>query len=226
MSMSAGAVAGADAMVFKQVQVKGKLAGLSPNSDLGTQMFFDQAPLSNAPAGLRLARQMRMTCSFLNFSRNVGPVPGEWSLAYLAGGTWEVAFPKCGMRVQNAIESPFLTVLDVLLNGLWSVLNPVMARTNNPAINKPLHDRQVIEIRARDGNIHGAIAKGNIESDSDVPSTRDLPRGKQRLLERWCDLVIAGKAPPGPTQFEALKTTSQRIRLRRPDELSHRSCAC
>lgn len=113
VSLASGVVDTADGIVQKQVQMKGKLVDLSPATDNGTQVFFDQLQLGGVGGGLQLARRKRMTCRYLNFARNVGPNPG-WP-AYSASGTWEVCFAKEGLRIQNAAASPYLTALQELL---------------------------------------------------------------------------------------------------------------
>ncbi len=79
--------------------------------------------------------------------------------------------------------------------GLYDVLNPVMERTANPAINKPLSDPQ--RMRALVGAIKRATSKANFESAGYMPVTRDLSNGRRILLHRWCDLILSGNAPHG-----------------------------
>jgi len=123
VSLMPGVIDTADALVQKQVQMKGKLVDLSPHTDMGTQVFFDQIQFGGVGAGLQLTRRKRMTCRFLNMQRNVGPMPSpEWSGAYFASGTWEVAFPRDGLRLQNPAASSFLTALETLLASSPSVL--------------------------------------------------------------------------------------------------------
>lgn len=114
VSLKFGEVEAADSLVQKQVQMKGKLVDLSPHTDNGTQVFFDQIQFGGVGAGLQLARHKRMTCRHLNFTRNLAPNPERWP-AISASGTWEVAFPRDVMRMQNPTASPFLKALQDLL---------------------------------------------------------------------------------------------------------------
>lgn len=123
VSLAVGVVDTADALVQKQVQMKGKLVDLSPATDNGTQVFFDQLQFGGVGAGLQLIRRKRMTCRYLNFARNVGTNPSsEWSPAYHASGTWEVCFRKDGLSIQNAVASPYLTALQALFENDPAVL--------------------------------------------------------------------------------------------------------
>ncbi|SMD08401.1 hypothetical protein [Pedobacter nyackensis] len=78
---------------------------------------------------------------------------------------------------------------------LYDVLNPVMSRKG---IDVPLDNRNRIEFLAE--KILKFISKDNFESSTYMPVTRELTNGKRKLLERWCNLVIAGINPPEPIQ--------------------------
>ncbi|MBG6077806.1 hypothetical protein [Polaromonas sp. CG_9.11] len=124
VSLKFGEVETTDALVQRQVKMKGKLVDLSPHTDNGTQVFFDQVQFGGVGAGMQLAGRKRMTCRYLNFARNIGPNPG-WP-AYSASGTWEVAFPKEALRMQGVAASPFLSALERLLSSDPSVLGVAM----------------------------------------------------------------------------------------------------
>lgn len=94
---------------------------------------------------------------------------------------------------------------------VFGVLNPVMARTSNPAINRPLHDRATVEAHA--ARVKAVVHKGSIESSTYMPVTRDLSRGKRRLLQRWCDLVLSGNSSPESVERSSItvRTVSKRV---------------
>ena len=73
---------------------------------------------------------------------------------------------------------------------VYDIINPVMARA---AIGNPLDDRQRMMNLAT--AIKRVVAKDSFESPQHMPVTRDMSAGRRQLLERWCDLVLAGKAP-------------------------------
>lgn len=92
----------------------------------------------------------------------------------------------------------------------FDVLNPVMSRTSDPAINVPLHDRASMESKAE--RVKAVIRKEAFEDAGFMPVTRDLSRGRRRLLERWCDLVLSGQAPPERVLIaSAMSTRSERV---------------
>lgn len=92
----------------------------------------------------------------------------------------------------------------------FDVLNPVMSRTSDPAINVPLHDRAVMESKV--AKIKAVIAKDAFEQAGYMPVTRDLSRGRRRILERWCDLVLSGQAPPERMLIASrMSTRSERV---------------
>ena len=94
---------------------------------------------------------------------------------------------------------------------VYDVINPVMSRQTNPAINRPLHDRNVME--AFPERIKNLIDKARIEDAAYMPVTRDLSNGKRQLLRRWCDLVINGTAPPEPVPPSTLVVTTKDRRV-------------
>jgi hypothetical protein len=98
----------------------------------------------------------------------------------------------------SALTFPF--VYETILR-VYDALNPVMARTTNPPINKPL-DQRAWMIKMANA-IRAVIAKDAFEKPFHMPITRDMSAGRRRLLERWCDLVLSGKAPEGATAFGA-----------------------
>lgn len=114
VSLDFGTLGTIDPLVQKQVKMKGKLVDLSPHTDNGTQVFFDLVQLGGVGAGLQLTRRKRMTCRYLNFTRNLAPNPERWP-AVSASGTWEVSFSRDGLRMQNPAASPFLVALQDLL---------------------------------------------------------------------------------------------------------------
>lgn len=62
-----------------------------------------------------------------------------------------------------------------------------------PAMSLKIDLSQEAQVRQYAREIKAAIAKDNWHSWSYMPTTRDLSAGKRKLLERWCDLVIAAE---------------------------------
>lgn len=93
----------------------------------------------------------------------------------------------------------------------WDIQNPVMARRSGPAINRPLHDRAIMEWMT--GLIRSVTSRNAIESFRYMPVTRDLSDGKRRLLHRWCDLVEAGRVPESQVMALGLKLRSNDPRV-------------
>lgn len=122
VSLTPASVTTSDELVQKEVQLNGRIVDLIPHNDNGTQVFFDQMQFGGIATGLSLIRRKRMTCRYLNFTRNVGSVPPGWSGAHLASGTWEVAFPKAGLRFENEMASEFLLAMQALLGDNQSML--------------------------------------------------------------------------------------------------------
>jgi hypothetical protein len=88
---------------------------------------------------------------------------------------------------------------------LYDIINPVMAR---PQIGRPLDDRELMMDLASD--IARVIAKGNFESASYMPITRDMSAGRRKLLERWCQLVLDGTAPEDPVELASRMAASRK----------------
>lgn len=102
----------------------------------------------------------------------------------------------------------------------FDVLNPVMSRGSDPAINVPLHDRSVMESKV--ARVRAVIAEDAFEQAGYMPVTRDLSRGRRRLLERWCDLVESGNAPPDQVLIAmSVNTRSERIAQNENEDDGH-----
>jgi hypothetical protein len=91
----------------------------------------------------------------------------------------------------------------------FDVLNPVMTRRSEPSINTPLHDRTLMESKAK--RVKELIDQRAFETASYMPVTRDLSRGRRKILERWCDLVLRDDAP-GDLLLAGLTPTVMRER--------------
>ena len=93
----------------------------------------------------------------------------------------------------------------------YDVINPVMSRSSDPAINLPLHSRAVMEASA--ARIKRAVDADAFEEAGYMPVTRDLSRGRRRLLVRWCDLVLSGGTQPEsvPASMPTFDTQSSRV---------------
>jgi hypothetical protein len=76
---------------------------------------------------------------------------------------------------------------------VYDSFNPIMSRTSDPAIYKPLDNQSRMETLVQ--AIRRVISEANFESASHMPITRDMSTGRRLLLTRWCDLVLAGTAP-------------------------------
>lgn len=75
---------------------------------------------------------------------------------------------------------------------VYDSFNPIMSRTSDPAIYKPLDDQSRMETLAE--AMRRVASEETFESRSHMPVTRDMSRGRRRLLLRWCELVREGKA--------------------------------
>ncbi|MEP4076596.1 hypothetical protein [Haloferula sp.] len=75
---------------------------------------------------------------------------------------------------------------------VYHLSNPVMAR---PGIDLPLNDSGRITEPSVARRIRHGIAATEFESPRYMPVTRDLSRGKRRLLQRFCELVENGNLP-------------------------------
>lgn len=76
---------------------------------------------------------------------------------------------------------------------VYDSFNPIMSRTSDPSITKPLDNQARMEMLAQ--AIKRVISKATFESAAHMPITRDMSAGRRLLLTRWCDLVLEGTAP-------------------------------
>jgi hypothetical protein len=84
---------------------------------------------------------------------------------------------------------------------VYDSFNPVMSRTSDPAIYKPLNNQARMETLVQ--AIKRVISGAAFESAAHMPITRDMSDGRRLLLLRWCDLVLEGTAPAVHPAVEA-----------------------
>lgn len=103
----------ADPLVGKPVRLDGKLVDLSPLSDHGTQVFFDQFRVGDGTLGIRARRRKRLFMRYLDFARNLGGLP----VAGNAGAVWEASFHKDNddVSLSGVDASPALRALRAAL---------------------------------------------------------------------------------------------------------------
>ena len=76
---------------------------------------------------------------------------------------------------------------------LYDLLNPVMA---SPDIGLALNDKSVWTTPGMAALLKSVTSDDSFENFNHMPVTRELSTGKQKLLHRFCDLVINGALPP------------------------------
>ncbi len=76
---------------------------------------------------------------------------------------------------------------------LYDLLNPVMA---SPEIGLALNDKSIWTTPSKAFLLKRVTGDDSFENFNHMPVTRELSTGKQKLLHRFCDLVINGGLPP------------------------------